>query len=182
MKSKLITLSAVSAALTALSLTIGAYFEVADLFALVLSSAFVILPLYFKSKTASFLSFFVGGILGVIFSGFNFTYSIVFPAFFTFFGIYPIVRNIIIEKNFNNVLAVIIGLIWCIAVFYGMYFYYTGVMGLDLSSLPSWMPAWVSDFIIYFIGLISVVFYFIFDRYVIVVKYFFDRYLNRIIK
>ena len=48
MKSKVISLSAISAALIAVSLTIGAYFEFADLFAVVIASAFVILPIYLK--------------------------------------------------------------------------------------------------------------------------------------
>ncbi len=182
MKSKLITVSAVSSALVAVCLTIGAYFDVADLIALVLASAFVILPLYYKSKTACFLSYLSGGIIAVILSGFNFTYSIVFPAYFVFFGVFPIVRNIMADKNVNKVLTLVLGLVWCVATFFGMYFYYTAVMSLDFSTMPAWVPQWVSESIIYFVGVIGVVFYFIFDRYVLVVRIFFDRYLNRIIK
>ncbi len=180
MKSKLITVSAISSALVAISLTVGAYFEVADLFSLVLASAFVTLPLYFNSKKATFLAYLVGGIIALIFSGFNFTYSLVFPSYFAFFGLFPIMFNIIGENTINKPLMVVLGLVWTIAVFYGMYFYYTLVMGLDFSSLPTWMPNWVADAIIYLIGFIAIIFYFIYHRYVLVVKYFFKRYLDRI--
>ena len=86
MKSKLITISAISSALITIVLTIGAYIEVADLLALVVATIFVALPLYFNSYIASILSFLAGGILALIFSGFNFL-SVVFPAYFGFFGL-----------------------------------------------------------------------------------------------
>ena len=180
MKSKLITVSAISSALVALSLTIGAYFEVADLVSLVLASAFVTLPLYFNSKKASFLTFLVGGVIAVILSGFNFAYSLVFPSYFVYFGLFPIIFNMLDEKNVDKRIKAVLGIIWTVAVFYGMYFYYTLVMGLDLSSMPSWMHNWVIDTIMYLIGGIAIIFYFIYQRYVIVVKYFFKRYLDRI--
>ena len=46
MKSKVVTVSAISAALTAIALTLGAYIELVDLYAIVISSAFIILPTY----------------------------------------------------------------------------------------------------------------------------------------
>ena len=180
MKSKLITVSAISSALVAISLTVGAYFEVADLFSLVLASAFVTLPLYFNSKKATLLTYLAGGVIALIFSGFNFTYSLVFPAYFSFFGLFPIIFNIVGENKRKKPLIIVLGLIWTIAVFYGMYFYYTLVMGLDLTTLPSWMPTWIKDAILYLIGVLAVIFYLIYQRYVLVVKYFFQRYLDRI--
>ena len=180
MKSKLITVSAISSALVAISLTIGAYFDVADLVSLVLSSAFVVLPLYFNSKKATVLTYLVGGVIALILSGFNFAYSLVFPSYFAYFGLFPIVFNILSEKDVKKPLIIILGVLWTVAVFYGMYFYYTLVMGLDLSSMPSWMPNWVQEAVIYFIGVIAIIFYFIYQRYVLVVKYFFKRYLDRI--
>ena len=177
MKSRLITTSAISSALVAISLSVGSYFEVADLFALVLSSAFVVLPLYFNSKKASFLAFLAGGTIALIISGFNFTYSLVFPSYFAYFGLFPIVFDVPNEKNAKKVLVTILGLLWTVVVFYGIYFYYTMVMGLDLSSMPSWMPLWVKDAVIYLIGVIAVIFYFIYQRYVLVCKYFFSKHV-----
>lgn len=180
MKSKLITVSAISTALVAISLTIGAYFEVADLFSLILASAFVVIPLYFNSKKASFLTYLAGGVIAIILSGFNFAYSIVFPSYFIYFGVFPILFNIIDGRTNKKVLTIILGLIWTIAVVYGMFYYYTAIIGLDLFTLPTWMPIWVKDYIIYLLGILAVFFFILYYRYVLVVKYFFRRYLDRI--
>ena len=55
MKSKIISLSAISASFIAIALIIGAYIEITDLFMVVISSVFVLLPLYLKSYKGSFL-------------------------------------------------------------------------------------------------------------------------------
>ena len=60
MKSKVVSLSAISASFIAVALIIGTYFELADLFMLVTASIFVLLTLYLKSYKGSFLSFFEG--------------------------------------------------------------------------------------------------------------------------
>ncbi len=177
MKSKQIALSAVSAALIAISLTIGAYVEFADVFALVLASAFTVLPLYYGSYLGALLSYFAGGVIALLFSGFNFM-SIVFPAYFLFFGCYPMVALKMFDKNAKKFLRVIFGMLWCIACFYGMYFYYTYVMQLELNDLVGFL----ADYVLLAVGVLGVVFYFVFDKYVFVVKRFADRYLQRIIK
>ncbi len=177
MKSRLITISAVSASLTATVLTVGAYVEFVDLIALMLSTLFVILPLYYNSYVASLLSFLAGGVIALLFSGFNFL-SVVFPAYFGFFGIYPIIRHLMYEKNFNKWLGHVIRLVWLVVAFYGVYFYYTLVMMIPLENLP----AWATDAILYLVGGVAVVFYFVFDRFIRVSKILIDRYLKRIIK
>ena len=181
MKSRIITVSAISAGLVAISLAIGIYLGFADVFALIISSVFVILPLYLKSYKGAILTYLVGGVLGLIFGWFNFLYSFVFPAYFAFFGIYPIVNCFLKEKNVKKYISIIVGLVWCVAAFYGIYFYYTLVMGLDFNDLPSYME-WISDFIVYAVGVFAVVFYFVYDRFLTVVKSIIDRYLGKIIK
>lgn len=177
MKSKLIAISAISASFTAIVLTLGAYIELFDIFALVVSSVFVILPLYYHTYKGCFLCFFAGGVLAFIFSGFNIM-SIVFPAYFLFFGIYPIVRFIAIEKKFNKMLFGTISLLWCVAVFYGLYYYYTLFLMLPIEDLPKF----VSDNILYFVAVFGVVFYFIFDRFIFVSQRIENIYLQRILK
>ena len=97
MKSKIISLSAISAGFVAISLIIGAYIEITDLFMVVVASVFVLLPLYLKSYKGSFLAFLAGGVIAVLCSGFNL--ALIFPAYFAFFGIYPIVKNYLEEKR-----------------------------------------------------------------------------------
>ena len=181
MKSRAITVSAISAGLVAISLAVGIYLGFADVFALIISSVFVILPLYLKSYKGAILTYLAGGVLGLIFGWFNFLYSFVFPAYFAFFGIYPIVNCFLKEKNVKKYISIIVGLVWCVTAFYGIYFYYTKVMGLDFNDLPSYME-WIADYIVYAVGVFGVMFYFVYDRFLTVVKSIIDRYLGKIIK
>lgn len=182
MKSKTVAISAISSALIAIALTVGVFFEVADLFALAVSSAFVIIPLYKNSYLGCFLSYLIGGVIALIFSGFNIFYSVVFPAYFLFFGIYPILRNMMQDKKNNRLVPIVIGLLWCVLAVIGIFYYYTLVIGLNLDTIPSFIPQFVKDYFVFLLVLFAVVFYFIFDRYVLVMRVFFDRYLTRISK
>lgn len=177
MKSRILSLSAVSAAFIAIALTVGAYFEFADVFALVISSVFVILPIYLRSYKGSVLAYLAGGVIAFFCSGFNLL-SLVFPVYFLFFGIYPIVKNKLIEKNFNKYLGFFIGLLWFIIIAYGAYFYYTLIMHGVLDGLPSWFY----DYVLYVVAIIAIIFYVIYDRFIYVIRFVINRYLGRIIK
>ncbi|MBO7344422.1 MAG: hypothetical protein J6U92_00590 [Clostridia bacterium] len=177
MKSKLITISAVSAGLIAVLLSIGTYFEFADVFTVVLASVFVLLPLYYNSYKGGLLAYLGGGVLAFIISGFNF-YSIVYPAFLGFFGVYPLVLCYMRDKRVNQALRYLIGAIWCIAVFFGIYYYYTALIGDFFMGLPQW----VADYAELVILPVAIVFYFAFDRFIILVSRVLNYYLSRIIK
>ena len=182
MKSKVIAISAISAGFVALSLVAGAYISVADLVALAVSSVFVILPLYYGSYKGAFLSFLAGGAIALLCALPTITVTIVFPAYAAFFGLYPIVRLWLKEKNVNKAAVIVIGLVWCVAAVYGIYFYYTLVMGFSFAeNLPAWI-AWINNYILYFLAGFGVLFYVIYDRYVIVMKSFSDRILCKVIK
>ncbi len=176
MKSKVISLSAISAGFIAIALIIGAYFEITDLFMVVVASVFILLPLYFKSYKGSFLAFLAGGVIALLCTGFNL--ALIFPAYFTFFGIYPILKNKLMEKNVKIAISTLIGLIWFILVAYGCYFYYT----LILNGIFEGLPVWLEKYIVYGIGLVAIIFFFIYDRFIFVVKFFVDRYLRKVIK
>lgn len=180
MKSKIISISAIGAGLAAIALTIGAYVELADMFALVISSAFVILPLYYDSYKGSVLSFLAGGLLAFLFSGFNFL-SLVFPSYFVFFGIYPIISDYMLKRKVKKPLYYVIGLIWCVLYAVGAYFYYFKVMQMPIGSYPVWAE-FIAQNLLWFVIGFAVIFYFIYDRYIIVLKRFIDKYLSRVIK
>jgi len=177
MKSKVISLSAISASLVAISLTVGAYFEIADLCAVVFSAVFVTLPLYLRSYKGCLLSYLAGGVIAFLCSGFNIM-SLVFPSYFAFFGVYPIVKSKMQEKSLNKIIAFFIGLVWFFAVAYGVYFYYTLLMGKVLSGLPKW----VTDYVLILLAPLSAIIFLVFDRFVFVMRIFTDRYLSKIIK
>ena len=177
MNSKNVAFSAVSAGLVALFLLVGAYFELADVFTVVIASVFVLMPLYYHSYKSSLLAYLAGGVVAFVCSGFNWL-SLVFPSYFTFFGIYPIVKNFVVEKKFNKYACFIIGLIWFVLVSVGLYFYYTAIMNVAITDIPEWL----ADYILIVVAIIAVVFFVVYDRFVVVVRRVMDYYLRRIIK
>ena len=177
MKSKLIAISAVSAGFIALLLTLGSYFEFADVFTVVFASIFVILPLYYKSYKACLLTFLAGGLLAFMLSGFNLL-SLVFPAYFGFFGLFPIVRLYMQEKNLKKFIIYIIGLVWCVGIIFGLYFLMLGFM----PHLIEGLPLWVENNIYYILAFLGVVIYFLFDLSVVKLRVVTDYYLSKIIK
>lgn len=178
MKSKIISISAISASLVALCLTLGSYVTFVDVFCTIIASVFVILPLYYKSFKGCFLTYLAGGLVATLACLPSLTYSFVLPAYFIFFGLFPIVKNLLAYKGVNKIVSIFIGLIWCVLALYGIYFYYVLVLGLNLSDLPFF----IEKYILIFIGVFSIIFYFIYDRFIFVVKLVIDRYLKKIIK
>lgn len=177
MRSKIISISAIAAAFVAISLTVGAYFEFADLFAVIISSVFVILPLYLGSYKGCLLCYLAGGVIAFLCSGFN-VMSLVFPAYFAFFGIYPIVKSKMQEKRINKTVEYIIGMIWFLAIAYGIFFYYTLFMGNTLDGLPQW----IMDYVLVLLAPLSAFIFVIYDRYIVVMRVFINRYISKIIK
>ena len=180
MKSKLIAISAISASLLAIVLTLGAYIELADVFMLTISSVFVILPLYYNSLKGSILTYLVGGIIAFLFSGFN-VMSIVLPSYFAFFGLYPIIFWIMKSKNVKKIFKIIIGVIWSAIFIYGIFYYYTLVMQVPIGAFPAWAE-WIVNYIEIVLGVLSVIFFFIYDKYVEVLIKVSNYYLRKIVK
>lgn len=178
MKSKVIAVSAFSAAFSALFLTFGAYFEFFDLIGVVFASIFSILPIYFNSYKGCFLSYLAGGVIAFIFSGFNLL-SIVFPLYFLFFGLFPTIKYMGMDKNFNNVLFTILTLVWCVLSAVGAYYYYMIVLGVSFFTS---LPQVFTDFALIFVFLVAVVFYFVFNKFVLVARLLINKYLGKIIK
>lgn len=177
MKSKLLALSAISAAFSAILLTVGTYLSMADLFCLIMASAFVMLPLYYNSFKAASLSFLVGGVVAFIFSGFNITVMVV-PAYFFFFGSYPILKFYAEKKGLNKYLTYALGSIWCLVAVFGIYFFYVNVTGINFNHLPKF----VNDYMLIFVGIVGCVFYVVYERYVKCLKNIIDFYLRKFIK
>ena len=177
MKSRLIALSAISSAMTAIILTLGAYVQLIDVFTIVAASIFVTLPLYYNSFKASLLTYLAGGVIAFMISGFNYL-SIVFPSYFLFFGVYPIVQHAFMQKGKTaKILGTILSMIWFIAIAFGLYFFYTGLIG-PLSDFPKW----ILDNVYYFIPAFAIVFYLIFNRFILVLGRFTNQLLKRVIK
>lgn len=177
MKTKILSLSAISAAFIAIILTLGAYIEIFDLISVVFASVFVLLPLYYGSYKGSALASLSGVVIAFLCGGLNIL-SLVFPTYLMFFGFYPIVRSKLTDKNLKKVYVYLIGLIWCLITCYATYFYYTLIMQGVFDGLPQW----ATDYALIIVGLIGVIFYFVFDRYVVAIRRVVNAYLYRIIK
>lgn len=179
MNSKVISISAISASFIAIFLTLGAYIQFIDLIGVVIASIFVMLPIYLKSYKGSFLAYLAGGIIAFLFSGFNIL-SIVFPIYFLFFGIFPIIKCIAFDKGFNKRIFYLLTFVWCIIATYIAYFYYVLVIGEE--NLFAGLPAIVIDYVYIFIAIVGAIFYFVFDKFVFITRILINRYLSRIIK
>lgn len=177
MNSKNIAVSAVSASLIAVFLILGAYITVLDISSVVIASLFTLIPLYKKNYLGAFLCFLAGGVIAFMCYGFN-PITLVFPSFFAFFGIYPIVSTKMLEKGVKVAILYVIGIIWCVAVCYGLYFYYTLFMGLNLHN----MPLWVMNNIYYILAPVAIAVYFVFEFFIRFGKRFLFYYLSKIIK
>ena len=177
MNSKNIAVSAITASIIAVFLILGSYVTVLDLASVILASAFVVTPLYKKSYLGAFLAYLVGGVIAFISYGFN-PITLVFPAFFSFFGVYPIVQSKLNEKGVKKWVIFLIGSVWCSAVCYGLYFYYTLFMNFPLENLPAWF---VNNIYLLFLP-IALIVYFVFDRFIFISKKAMYYYLSKIIK
>lgn len=177
MNSRLIALSAISAGLSAMFLTLGAYVELLDVFCIVLAALPITLPLYRESRTAAFLTFLAGGLLGFLLSGMNIM-SLVFPAYFAFFGLHPIVNDLFRRKNVNRWVAKSVKFVWFMAVFFGLYFYYTLIMKIE----SQYYFSWIADNIYWIWAILGTVVFLVYDEFMRIAQLVANYYLKKIIK
>lgn len=177
MKSKVLSISAISAAFISIVLTIGAYVEFVDLLSVVIASIFVLLPLYYGSYKGSILASICGVVIAFLCGGLNIL-SLVFPTYLIFFGLYPIFRSKMTDKKVKSIVIYVVGLLWFLITCYVVYFYYTLVMQGVFDGLPEW----VKDYALVLVGGIGIAFYFVFDRFVVVIRKLVNSYLYRILK
>ena len=189
MKSRVIALSAISAAFVALFLTLGAYIEFIDIISVIVASEFIVLPMYENSKLGSFLAFLAGGIIAFLFSGMN-IFTLVFPSYFLFFGVLPIVNRIAESKNFNKPLWFAIKFVWFAAVCVFLVFFYIEIMKMPIEFS---FDIFGKDFdfsginnieIIFWIAfaVVAAVFFLVYNKFVQVSQIYVDKVLSRIIK
>ena len=189
MKSRVIALSAISAAFVALFLTLGAYIEFIDIITVIVASVFIVLPMYEHSYLGSVLAYLAGGAIAFLFSGAN-IFTLVFPSYFLYFGIVPILNRAVKEKNFNKIVWFVIKFVWFAVMCVLLVFYYLKVMEIpldftfdvfgkeyDLSSLENIEAIFWSVF-----ALTAVIFFLVYDKFLKVSQVYVDKVLSRIIK
>ena len=176
MKSRVIALSAISAAFVALFLTLGAYIEFIDIISVIVASVFIVLPMYENSKLGSFLAFLAGGVIAFLFSGMN-IFTLVFPSYFLFFGVLPIVNRIAESKNFNKPLWFAIKFVWFAAVCVFLVFFDIFGKDFDFSGINNIeIIFWIA------FAVVAAVFVLVYNKFVQVSQIYVDKVLSRIIK
>jgi hypothetical protein len=108
-KSFEIAISAISASLAVIFLSIGAFVPVFDLTAYMLSSIILMLPLSKKIYLGGFLAYIATVLLTLLISGGNFVY--VLPVAI-FFGLHPFINSMQLKYNVNKYVALIVKIIW----------------------------------------------------------------------
>ena len=189
MKSRVIALSAISAAFVALFLTLGAYVEFIDIITVIIASVFIVLPLYEKSYLGSVLAYFAGGVLAFLFSGAN-IFTLVFPAYFLYFGLIPIFNHLVKEKNFNKAVWFVIKFIWFAAVCVLLVFFYLKVMKIPIEFTFDFLgneydlSGWENiEFIFWSVfALTAALFFLVYNKFVQVAQIYVDKALSKIIK
>lgn len=189
MKSRVVALSAVSAGFVALFLTLGAYISFIDIFAVIIASVFVVLPMYLDSVLGSVLSYLAGGLIAFLLSGVN-IFSLVWPSYFLFFGLLPILNYLVGKKNFNKTAWFFIKLVWFLAVCALLVFYYLSVMNVEIEYVFSLFGR---DFDLSGVanieliagcalGLFCAIFFLVYDRFAVLSQRYVNKVLSRILK
>jgi len=178
MKTRVITLSAISASLCTIVLTLGTYFaDFFDLFAVVFGPILLCMPLYLDSPKGAFLAFLASGILALLISGFNIT-NLVYVSYFSFFGFYPIIKYVSVMKRWKKVPYYLVCTIWFMLALIGIYYYYTAFLGLDFGLIIK-----VKEYLIpILLAVASVPVYFLLDKFYFVAQISIFNLLKRVTK
>lgn len=178
MKSKMVALSAISASFIAFFLSLGAYVEIFDMATVVIASFFVCLPLCKKWYSAGFFTYLAGGILAFLISGLNYL-SLVFPSYFLFFGIFPIVKKIMSDKNIKKWIYYLVGILWSVAICVGLYYYYTFFMGVQVTFTIEWLNNFAIPIVVLFGVMIFLLYSHFLTKGLIFAEQKIDKFINR---
>lgn len=155
--SKIVSLSAVSAAFAVLFLVLGTYVDVLDLSCLFMTSVVLMLPLTKGYRMGCFLAYLATALLAMILTGFRF--QIIVP-FVMFFGLHPLVNDLIKKFRINAVLAAVFKSAWFVATLYVMYY---------LMRLFADIPDFIHKYIHYFLIIGGVLIFLCYDA---AIRYF----------
>ena len=180
MKTKILTLSALSSALAAIVLIFGTVFaELFDLAAVIVAPMLLAMPLYYNSIKGSFLATLSAGILALLLTGIgSIATNLVYISYFTFFGFFPIVKYRSLTKGWNKYLTHFICCIWFILAVIVIYFYYIKVLGFGINLI---IPI-DEKLIPVALMAISVPVYFLVDIYIYTCQIMMFKFIKRIVK
>lgn len=163
--SKVIALSAVSAAMCLILLVLGAFIDVLDLSCLFLASLVIMIPLSKGYALGAFMAYLASALLGLLLTG---KIQIILP-FAMFFGLHPVVNYLQLKHKVNKVLATIVKAAWFIGTLFAAYY---------LTTLFVVETEWIKQYIVPIIIAGGAVFFVVYD----VFMFKFQDAMNGIVK
>ena len=123
-RSKIISLGAITTAISVVFLALGAYIDVLDLSCLFMASLMIMIPLSKKTVKCAILSYIATCLLSLLFTMGTGKFAIS-ALYAVFFGFHPIVNYIEKEKHLNKILLFIIKDVWFIGTLLLSYYAFT---------------------------------------------------------
>lgn len=174
--SKVIALSAVSAAFAVVLLALGSFIEVIDITCIMFAGIAVMLPLAKEYYLGAFLSFLSSALLGFIIGGAKVT---VIVPYAVFFGVYPIVNALQVKYKVNKILALIVKDIWFLLsmfLYYKLLVWFTGYdLFADFSFIPESLKKFLVPGLFVFGALIFVLYDIVMLRMQVAVRYLVEK-------
>ncbi len=158
--SKIIALSAVSAAFAVVLLALGSFIEIIDIACVMFAGVAIMIPLSKDSIWGALLAYLTSAVLGFILGGARFTVIVPYVAFF---GIYPIANALQIKYKINRFLALVIKDVWFLGA---MFLYYKMLVifsGYDLFADFSMIPENFRNFIVPALIVFGAIFFVLYD-------------------
>ena len=143
--SRIIALSAVSAAFAVALLALGAFIEVIDISCVMFAGMAMMLPLSKKSYLGAFLAYLAAALLSLILTGGRF--AVIVP-FAMFFGLHPIVNALQVKFKINKILSVIVKDVWFLLSMFVYFLVLTAVTGYNIFEDFSFIPENLHKFLI----------------------------------
>ncbi len=180
MKTRILTISALSAALATIVLIFGTVFsDLFDLVAVIIAPMVLAMPLYYNSVKGALLATLSAGFLALMLTGFgSIATNFVYGPYFLFFGFFPILKYCTLTKRWNKYLMHTICAIWFALSVVALFFFYVKLLGFGIDLIIP-LDAKLIPVVLFFV---SVPLYFVVDAYVYACQIFMFRLLKRIVK
>ncbi len=137
MNTKVISISAIAAAISGLLVGVGCYLGNLDFSLFLFAGIFLTIPLYRNSVWGCVLAYLAGGFIGLMISGFNII--LIFP-YFVWFGIHPVLGCVLARKGVNRWIAFLVKLFFLeLTVFLLLQFTQVLSIKIDFFSSNAWI-------------------------------------------
>ncbi len=176
--SKVIALSAVSAAFSVVLLALGSFIEIIDIACVMFAGIAIMLPLSKKYYLGAFLSYLAATLLGLLISGGRFT---VIVPFAIFFGLYPIANALQFKYRINYILSLIVKDVWFLGSMVVYYLVLVEFTGYDIFKDFSVVPENLKNYLIPGLLVFGAVF-FVFYDFVMIRMQMVVNYLSKKLK